>query len=151
MYLCFYQCFFSREFQFIFIFVKCWPWQSPIFCSKNANSISPIPRVRNTGLAGQIELKTFYPGLSVYYFYMISVICGIECVTCNFFLFLCCFRQGWVHVTLRNTKHIGLPYLMSVSSSYFLLLCRTEGVWWVKNKDFHQIDHEQFQNMNKVM
>ena len=42
----------------------------------------------------------------------------------HFFGFLCCFRQGWVHVTLRNKNNIGLPWFTPISSSDFWLLCR---------------------------
>ena len=41
----------------------------------------------------------------------------------QFFLFPCCFRQGWVHVTLRNKNNIGLIWFVFISSSDFLLLC----------------------------
>ena len=30
---------------------------------------------------------------------------ALECVTCNFFWYLCCFRQGFICVTLRNKKN----------------------------------------------
>ena len=36
-----------------------------------------------------------------------------------------CFRQGWIHATLRNKKNIGLICFMLVSSSDFGLLCCT--------------------------
>ena len=41
----------------------------------------------------------------------------------EFFLFPCCFRQGWVHVTLRNKNNIGLIWFVFISSSDFWLLC----------------------------
>ena len=49
----------------------------------------------------------------------------LECVTCIFFGYLCCFRQGFIRVTLRNKKNVGLIWFMSISSSDFWLLCCT--------------------------
>ena len=43
----------------------------------------------------------------------------------QFFWYLCCFRQGFMSVTLRNTNNIGLIWFMSISSSDFGLLCCT--------------------------
>ena len=67
----------------------------------------------------------------------------LEWVTCKNFGFLSCFRQGWVHVTLRNKKNIGLICFMFISSSYFLLLCRTKTAWWSKNEKMFQIGQNQ--------
>ena len=55
----------------------------------------------------------------------LSVTCASEWVICNFFWYLCCFRQGFMRVTLRNKKNIGLICFMLVSSSDFGLLCCT--------------------------
>ena len=41
-----------------------------------------------------------------------------------------------MHVTLKNKKNIGLVCFMSVSSSYFWLLCRTGMTWWPKKETF---------------
>ena len=68
--------------------------------------------------------------------FILGNLCSVGWVTCNFFGFLCCFRQGRVYVTLRNKKNIGLLCFMSVSSSYFLLLCRTNTNWWPKKSGF---------------
>ena len=67
----------------------------------------------------------------------------LEWVTCKNFGFLSCFRQGWVHVTLRNKKNIGLICFMFISSSYFLLLCRTKTAWGSKNEKIFQIGQNQ--------
>ena len=69
--------------------------------------------------------------------------CTVEWVTCKNFGFLSCFRQGWVHVTLRNKKNIGLICFMFISSSYFWLLCRTKTAWWSKNEKMFQIGQNQ--------
>ena len=49
----------------------------------------------------------------------------LEWVICNFFGFSYYFRQGFMRVTLRNKKNIGLICFMLVSSSDFGLLCCT--------------------------
>ena len=51
--------------------------------------------------------------------------CPLEWVICNLFWYLCCFRQGFMRVTLRNKTNIGLKWFMSISSSDFWLLCCT--------------------------
>ena len=48
-----------------------------------------------------------------------------------------------MHVTLRNKKNIGLICFMFISSSYFLLLCRTKTAWWSKNEKMFQIGQNQ--------
>ena len=52
----------------------------------------------------------------------------------QFLLFLCCFRQGWVHVKLRNRNNIGLIWFMFISSGDFWPLCRTNTAWWSKKE-----------------
>ena len=42
---------------------------------------------------------------------------SIEWVICNFFWYLCCFRQGFMRVTLRNKKHIGFICFKLITSS----------------------------------
>ena len=71
----------------------------------------------------------------IYWTKRLSEAWAIEWVTCKNFGFLSCFRQGWVHVTLRNKKNIGLICFMFISSSYFWLLCRTKTAWWSKNEN----------------
>ena len=80
-----------------------------------------------------------------------DMMCPLEWVTCKNFGFLTCFRQGWVHVTLRNKKNIGLICFMFISSSYFWLLCRTKTAWWSKNEKMFQIGQNNLKNMSEVM
>ena len=44
-------------------------------------------------------------------------LCAVEWVTCNFFWYLSCFKQGWMHVTPRNNKYLGLGCFMLLFAS----------------------------------
>ena len=44
-------------------------------------------------------------------------LCALECVTCNFFWYLSCFKQGWMYVTPRNNKYLGLGCFMLLIAS----------------------------------
>ena len=57
----------------------------------------------------------------------------------QFFWYLYCFRQGFMRVTLRNKKNIGLIWFMSISSSDFWLLCCTNTAWWSKKEKLFPI------------
>ena len=76
------------------------------------------------------ELRMESVSLDMYYIFMFTW--PVEWATCNFFWISYYFRQGWMLVTLRNKKNIGLLYFMFVSSSYFWLLYRTTTTWWPK-------------------
>ena len=43
--------------------------------------------------------------------------CALECVTCNFFWYMSCFKQGWMYVTPRNNKYLGLGCFMLLITS----------------------------------
>ena len=45
------------------------------------------------------------------------VTCTLEWVTCNFFWYLSCFKQGWMYVTPRNNKYLGLGCFMLLIAS----------------------------------
>ena len=47
--------------------------------------------------------------------------CTLEWVICNFFWYLCCFRQGFMRVTLRNKKHIGFICFKLITQRLALL------------------------------
>ena len=77
--------------------------------------------------------------------------CPLECVTCNFFWYLCCFRQGFIRVTLRNKKNIGLIWFMSISSSDFWLLCCTNYTLQLQGKNGqNKPENPQNWNMAKI-
>ena len=76
---------------------------------------------------------------------------ALECVTCNFFWYLCCFRQGFIRVTLRNKKNIGLIWFMSISSSDFWLLCCTNYTLQLQGKNGqNKPENPQNWNMAKI-
>ena len=52
-------------------------------------------------------------------------------------------------VTLRNKKNIGLICFMSVSSSYFWLLCRTTVTFWQNFKYSQEIITNSFKSRKK--
>ena len=51
---------------------------------------SPPPGIKLQPIQCQLDLKW-----------------AVECVTCNFFWYLSCFKQGWMYVTPRNNKYLG--------------------------------------------
>ena len=73
----------------------------------------------------------------------------IGCVTCNFFGFLCCFRQGRVYVTLRNKQNIGLIYRSIFQLFFTFVLYKHELV--AKNVNFLKIGKKYSKIMIIVM
>ena len=72
-----------------------------------------------------ITLLCSWEMLCLFFLWMTLGLWLLEWVICNFFWYLCCFRQGFMRVTLRNKNNIGLICFMLVSSGDFGLLCCT--------------------------